>query len=69
MTSTEGQGQDHIPKQLVKKKEKKGKKEAFRERKHLQVHDFKAHAEKRSLNDTFRNEFVNSWLKHIYTFF
>ena len=39
MTSTEGQGQDHIPKKLVKKK---GKKEAFRERKHLQVHDFKA---------------------------
>ena len=43
MASTKGQGQDHIPKKLVKKKKKKkGKKEAFRERKHLQVHDFKA---------------------------
>ena len=37
------------------------KQEAFRERKHLNVHDLK-----RSFYATCRNDIYNSWLKHIY---
>ena len=49
-------------------KKKINKQEAFREHKHLHVHDFKG-KKKKSLSDTFRNEFHDSWLKHTHDLF